>query len=293
MITYSTRKSLAIKPLILLFSLSFIFRLIETFILRTDQTIIQENFIHKIIGIIILAYGLKYYSFSWNSIGFKKKLLPQGFLIGMILGIITFFISYSIEIIVLKMNNSNVWLEFFANGFSLTGNTTKNTAFLFIILPIIFNLINSTMEEGIFRGLFLNLFLKKHSFAISNLIQSTFFGLWHIVMTVRSYIDGEMSLSASLFMGIGYIMLSFIVGIKLGLLAKYTGALWAGFFFHTFNNSIVNLLHVVTPSEVDSMQIIRVILAQFLSLFIVWVYGVYKNKKSRTIAGSDKLSAII
>lgn len=292
MIADSTKKSSDIKPLILLFSLCFIFRLIETFVLRTDQTMIQENFIHKVLGIIILAFGLRYYSLTWNGIGFKKKLLPQGFLLGMILGVITFFISYCTEILVLKQSNPSVWLEFFASGFSLTGTTTKNTAFIFIILPIIFNLINSVMEEGIFRRLILNFCLKKHSFAISNLIQSALFGLWHIVMTVRSYLDDEMNLNMALFMGIGYIMLSFIVGIKLGLLVKYTGALWAGFFFHTFNNSIVNLLHVVTPSSVDSMQIIRVMLAQFLSLFMVWLYGVYKSRKVTASANLNKESAL-
>ena len=272
------RKTSNMKPLLILFSICFIFRLIETFIIRTDQTIIQENFIHKIIGIMILAFGLKYYSFSWDFIGFKKKLLGHGFILGMILGLITFFISYSIEIIILKINNPSVWLEFYSSGFSITGSTIKNTSIFLIILPIIFNLINSLMEEGIFRGLFIKLSVNKYSFSISNLMQSAFFGLWHIVMTIRSYIDGDLNLYAALFLGFGYIMLSFIVGIKLGLLAKYTGALWAGFFFHTFNNSIVNLLHVVTPTQTDSMQIIRVILAQFLSLFIVWIYGVYKNR---------------
>ncbi|HCW52240.1 MAG TPA: hypothetical protein DG753_00540 [Clostridium sp.] len=84
-------------------------------------------------------------------------------------------------------------------------------------------------------------------------------------------------------------MLSFIVGIKLGLLVKYTGSLWAGFFFHTFNNSIINLLHVVTPSQADSMQIVRVMLAQFLSLFIVWIYGSYKNKPANNTFNSDKI----
>ncbi|MBQ3422642.1 MAG: CPBP family intramembrane metalloprotease, partial [Romboutsia sp.] len=188
------------------------------------------------------------------------------------------FISYSVEVFILKVNNQKVWLEFFANGFSLTGSTIKNTSLLFITLTIIFNLINSLMEEGIFRGLFLYLYSKKYSFTISNLVQSTFFGFWHIVMTVRSYLAGEMSLSGALFMGIGYIMLSFVVGIKLGLLVKYTGSLWAGFFFHTFNNSIVNLLHVITSSQIDSLQVVRVMFAQFLSLFIVWLYGFYKKR---------------
>lgn len=286
------KKSFNMKPLVLLFSICFIFRLIETFIIRTDQTIIQENFIHKILGILILAFGLKYYSFSWNSIGFKRKSLFHGFLLGMILGLITFSISYFIEIIILKINNTNIWLEFYSSGFSITGSTVKNTSLFLITLPIVFNLINSLMEEGIFRGLFLKLCLKKYSFAVSNLIQSAFFGLWHIVMTIRSYLDGDMSLNAALFMGIGYIMLSFIVGIKLGLLVKYTGALWTGFFFHTFNNSIINLLHVVTPIQTDSLQIVRVMFAQFLSLFIVWIYGVFKNKSSKFSFTSKEIQNI-
>ena len=71
-------------------------------------------------------------------------------------------------------------------------------------------------------------------------------------------------------MGIGYVILAGVMSIKWGLLYKMTGSLWVGLGDHLFNNVIAtNLVHVITESEADSMQIVRIIAAQFLSLVIV------------------------
>ena len=55
-----------------------------------------------------------------------------------------------------------------------------------------------------------------------------------------------------------------------GLLYKIEGSLWVGFGDHLFNNVIAtNLVHIITEDEADSMQIVRIIVAQLLSLVIV------------------------
>ena len=70
------------------------------------------------------------------------------------------------------------------------------------------------MEEGIFRGLFIKIFSESKSFMQANFIAAFLFGIWHIVMPVRSYVDGEMSFAAMVLMGIGYIILAGVMGIK-------------------------------------------------------------------------------
>ena len=60
-----------------------------------------------------------------------------------------------------------------------------------------------------------------------------------------------------------------------------TGSLYAGMADHFFNNCIAtNLLHVSTESGVDEMMIVRVLIAQLLSFFIVLAMWRYHSRKA-------------
>lgn len=49
-----------------------------------------------------------------------------------------------------------------------------------------------------------------------------------------------------------------------------TGTLWLGAADHFFNNAVAsNMLHVVTESETDELQIVRIVLAQIISFIFV------------------------
>ncbi len=47
-------------------------RLIEYFVIKTDETIVAENFLHKTFGIAVLAIALHSRGDTWKSIGFIK-----------------------------------------------------------------------------------------------------------------------------------------------------------------------------------------------------------------------------
>ncbi len=54
-----------------------------------------------------------------------------------------------------------------------------------------------------------------------------------------------------------------IMGIKWGLLYRMTGNLWVGLGDHLFNNTAAtNMLHVVSPTGADELQIVRIMAAQ-------------------------------
>ncbi len=166
------------------------------------------------------------------------------------------------------------------SGFSLGEETARQDGLLFFALCIVFNLINVWMEEGIFRGLFMRILTEKHSFRESVLFIACLFGLWHWAMPFRDYAEGEISPANLLVMGVGYIILAGIISIKWSLLYRMTGTLWMGLGDHLFNNTVVtNLLHVISNNEADSMQVVRVLIGQSLSFFIVALYY-RKTKKS-------------
>ena len=63
------------------------------------------------------------------------------------------------------------------------------------------------MEEGIFRGLFTKI-LEGLSYRKSLFFIAFLFGIWHLVMPLRDYLQGESSLVNLIVMGIGYVILA-------------------------------------------------------------------------------------
>ena len=238
--------------------------------------------LHKVVGIIILALVLKWVNLSWSDIGFQRNGFAGGILKGLLLGSVCFIISYGLELAVFILQGNPAHLEIYISSFSLTGSQIKNTDFVFFLLCVLFNIINVWMEEGVFRGLFIRTLSETKPFVQANFIAAFLFGIWHIVMPIRSYIHGEMSFAAMVFMGIGYMILAGIMGIKWGLLYRITGNIWVGLGDHLFNNTVAaNMLHVISVKGTDELQIVRIMAAQIISFVFVLIIHYYKNRKGR------------
>ena len=94
--------------------------------------------------------------------------------------------------------------------------------------------------------------------------------------------NGEMSFSAAVLMGIGYMILSGVMGMKWGLLYHMTGNIWTGLGDHLFNNTVAtNMLHVISLNGADELQIVRIMAAQLISFTFVLAIYVYRNRKKR------------
>ncbi|MCI9625020.1 MAG: CPBP family intramembrane metalloprotease [Lachnospiraceae bacterium] len=261
---------------IAIFMLCLSVRFAEYFLIETDKTAIGENVLHKAAGIILLALVLKRVNLSWSDIGFRRNGFVSGILKGLLLGGVCFAVSFGLELGILALQGNPAHIEIYISSFSLTGSQIKNTDFVFFLLCILFNVINVWMEEGVFRGMFMKTLSETKPFMKANSIAAFLFGIWHIVMPIRSYINGEMSFAAMVLMGIGYMILAGIMGIKWGLLYRITGNLWAGLGDHLFNNTVAaNMLHVVSQNGVDELQIVRIMAAQIISFAFVlrqWRY---------------------
>lgn len=268
----------SIKSCAFIFIICSIARLIEYFVIRTDETILAENFLHKVFGIVVLVVVLRSVKLSWREIGFGKVNIVQDILKGLALGTMCFSVAYLIEGILLYSMNGDVQISIYTTGFSLNGENAKQNGIIFFALCIVFNIINVWMEEGIFRGLFSDLLADKMSFKNTTVFIALLFGIWHWVMPLRDFVEGRTSIVNLLIMGIGYIILAGIMSIKWSILYKVTGSLWMGLGDHLFNNVIVtNLLHVISGNEADTMQIVRILIGQLMSFVLVMVY--YKKWK--------------
>lgn len=260
----------------LIFMICAVARIMEYFFIKTDESFLAENFIHKLFGIFLLFVILFISKMKWKDIGFVNDHAIGNCGKGILLGSVCFAAAYGIECLILYITNQNVKLEFYASGFSLNGGMEKQTGILFVLICIAFNIINVWMEEGVFRGLFTK-FLENISYIKAVFLIAFLFGVWHWVMPFRDYLEGKSSLSSLLIMGIGYIILAGIMSMKWSLLYKLTGSLWMGLGDHLFNNVIVtNLFHVISNNEADSMQIIRILVGQLISFAIVLFFYIKK-----------------
>ena len=271
-------KNNTVKSCLIIFTVLILVHGFEAIFLRMDETVLGENFINKVFGIIMIVVILKLINWKGEDIGFKKGLITgyglKSISLGLLLAFVSFAIAYSVEVIILKSQGHNVSFGIFTTGFSLTGDAEIHTGIGFILMCIFFNIINVIMEEGTFRGLFNKLIATNHSPKFALLFQALLFGVWHIVTPLHNLLDGDIGIGAFIGLGVGYIILAGMMGIKWGLLYRMTGSLYAGMADHFFNNCIAtNLLHITTESGTDEMMIVRVMIAQLLSFIGVVIFS--------------------
>lgn len=287
-------KTKTVLAVLAIYFLCFVFRVIEYFFIRTDQTFFGEAFIHKLIGIGVLIGAVFLFRYKFKDIGFKTGKAFYDLLKGLAFGIGVFVLAYGVEAIILAAQNNLRGLELYVSAYSVNGNFGQRTDFIFFFICIIGNIINVVMEEGVFRGLFQKMLEDKFKFVVAAIIASALFGVWHIMSPLRSFIDGEMSpggFIANMFMLIGT---SALVGFKFAMMGKITGNLYMAMGDHFVNNTIVNILHVISIDEnekvADHLMTIRITIAQSVSFIIVlvWFLIVYfKNRKVKAIEQTE------
>ena len=260
-----------------IYILCFIFRMIEYFIIRTDQTLLGEAIIHKIAGIIILWIAIKMLSTDFEFIGFKRKGIFKNFAFGLLFGISVFAAAYGAEILIAVSQGNFQSLQFYVSSYAVDKNIGNQTG---ILICIVGNIVNVLMEEGVYRGLFQKILQQKYKFIAAAIICSILFGAWHVIGPIRSYYDGMSSMGgmvANIFM---LAITSGLVGFKAAMITRLTGSLYMAMGDHFVNNTIVNILHVTSYTGADELMFVRITIAQSLSFLLVLIFYIWKQKKT-------------
>lgn len=263
-----------------IYILCFIFRMIEYFIIRTDQTLLGEAIIHKIAGIIILWIAIKMLSTDFEYIGFKRKGIFKNFTFGLLFGISVFAAAYGAEILIAVSQGNFQSLQFYVSSYAVDKNIGNQTGILFFLICIVGNIVNVLMEEGVYRGLFQKILQQKYRFIAAAIICSILFGAWHVIGPIRNYYDGLSSMggmAANIFM---LVITSGLVGFKAAMITKLTGSLYMAMGDHFVNNTIVNILHVTSYTGADELMFVRITIAQSLSFLLVFIFYIWKQKKT-------------
>lgn len=264
-------KRTPMRYVLAIYLLCFIFRAVEYLFLRTDQSIVGEALVHKLLGIAVLGLAALYLGYHWRGVGFVPQGMPGGTAWGLLLGCGVMAAGYAAEMLLLGNAGQQPSLQFYATSYTTQGNRVLHGSVWFVLLCIAGNIVNVIVEEGVFRGLFVRMLEEKYSFLKACLISSGLFGLWHIAQPLRSLLDGEQSPMGAAMAAVLLVGTSLLGGIQYCMLLKLTGALWAGMAAHFANNTLINLLHVVSAAGADQMQTLRITVAQTLSFTIVLV----------------------
>ncbi|MBP5747973.1 MAG: CPBP family intramembrane metalloprotease [Treponema sp.] len=259
----------------------FAFRIFEYFVLRTDRTWVGEAVVHKLIGILVLFICAGILHFTTAEIGFSKEGALANLGKGLAFGLCTFAVAYTVECLIINSLGNFDSLKLYVSTYAIDKNLGNNTSLLFFLICIAGNIINVLMEEGVFRGLFNKILSQKYSFILSALIASALFGFWHIVGPVRNFFDGESSMAGTVANAIMLVFTSALVGFKFAMLTKITGSIFMGMGDHFVNNTIVNILHVVSKNGADQMMAVRVALAQSLSFILVLIWFAISSSRNR------------
>ena len=272
-------KQRPVQFILLFYFICFIFRAIEYLLIRTDQSILGEAFIHKLIGIFLLVLAVRLIKYNWRDVGFCVDKFIRDTGLGLLLGGIVFGVAYGVEIIMQTVAGNAPSFSFYATSYAIQGSSVMQNGLIFILICVLGNIINVVMEEGVFRGLFVRLTEEKHSFLKACIFSSLLFGFWHIAQPVRNVLDGEQSLLGAFMMGLMLVSTSALLGIQYTMLFKITGSIWIGMAAHFVNNASVNLLHIQTITGADELLTIRLTITQTLSFVIVLIFFLLHRRR--------------
>jgi membrane protease YdiL (CAAX protease family) len=258
------------KPIItalVLMAIALFFKWIDTFVLRLDERW-GEIILSKSLGFVLVVVFVWLTRHKLMDIGLHSKRIVQSFLIGASVTIIAFLIGYGVEYLLAAQQGNEPKILFAAldNKMGVTGG------YLFALLLVVGNFINSFMEEGLFRGLMIPLFLRKLSFVRTNWLQAILFGAWHLMWVFKYYQLGTVRTTGEIMMST---FMNFAPQLLMGLVWGYmyykTQSLWAPWISHVITNSTLNLLHVNTLQGMDSGMMIRMPIFTILSLLSMFV----------------------
>ena len=261
----------AILTVLFIYLVCYAVRVLEYFVLRTDQTWVGEAIVHKLIGILILIVVTKRMHFSGKEIGFAKESSLRNLGKGLAFGLGVFAVAYVAEVLVAVSGGNFDSLRVYVSAYAVDQNIGYRTEAVFFLICVIGNIVNVVMEEGVFRGLFQRMLGHKYSFLTSAVFVSVLFGIWHVIGPVRNFFDGTSGMAGLIANGSMLLVTSALVGFKFAMLTELTGSHYMAMGDHFVNNTIVNLLHVVSDTGADERMVIRVSIAQSVSFVLVLI----------------------
>ena len=254
--------------------IAFCLRILDAFVIRTDE-LIGEQVIPKVGGLIVILVYVWLVKGNLAGIGFHGSRWKTSLVLGFLFMAIGLACGYLVEWLYLQLAGESPSLLAAAESHPVFSGEAATSGLLLVFILIVGNFINSAMEEGLFRGVMITHLGSRMSMVRANLIQAALFGVWHTTVPLRAYLDGQMDLPMAVIGSLVYVLLSGMVGFVWGVFYQKTNSIWTSWSAHTLNNTTLNFVHITTAAGMPSTMPLRVtvialVMVGLLPLFKKW-----------------------
>jgi len=126
-------------------------------------------------------------------------------------------------------------------------------------------------EELLFRGGALRALQRRLTFHRANLAQAGLFGLWHLAWPLTLALGPAEPPVALPVLALGTVLVTGLVGVVFGMLARATGTLWTPVLAHMVHNGVAVFVHV-RAAGIDRASVLSpvLVLGYAVLAWLVW-----------------------
>ena len=270
-------RSIATNPVfvgLLFFLVALLFRCLDIFILRMDQTL-WGILPSKAIPLVLFIVYLRYRRRTIAELGIHSNLLTAN----LILALLAVLIFNGIQ-------TSGPMLYLILTGSQLEASIYKMD---YIAYDLIFHVTNAFMEECLFRGLVLRCFMTRASPLKANILQSILFGLWHVVWPISDFLGGYITADYALGWALEYILTSGTIGFLWGFMFLKSSSLISQIIMHFSVNMVSIYIMIDGVPPVPGLVSLIIGLPSIVLTFIMVYFYTKKTSMPQLVPWNEPI----
>lgn len=244
--------------------------------LSGDLSVLVTNLYGHVVGIlcVFVACLIKRKDVRIFGLDFRYKKIFKGVYLGALFSLVPILIVFVFQLGLYAVTQSeSLKPNFMPPNITITPYSVGKSFLIFGLALIV----STFLKEYFFRGYLLKSARPTYSFADANIIQSVLYMTLSVATVFRNIFYGKYGplnewFSFFVILLIFYFINDIMCGIKLGLLTRVSGNIWAAFFCSYFYRFFAYSLFVSQTKITNVSSIIRLLAVEIISFAMVWIY---------------------
>ncbi|MDY3088914.1 MAG: CPBP family intramembrane glutamic endopeptidase [Oscillospiraceae bacterium] len=296
----SNPKGKALPDLISMYLIMLVIYCLDVFFLKSDLTVLGDNFYSRFLCLTVLLMTVVFKREHFITFGIRRKAtkLKSAFIFGTFFSVVPIVTVSIFEYIFFKIIYPNaIDIDFTPPSLSYVQTEGYLTPALCIAIYILTSLFAACFKEMFFRGFLLHKLEKLTTLKVANIFQALLYMTFVIPKLIRNFAMNYYSediVKLAAFVVIFYLVHEFITGLKWGMLAKVSGAVYISIIDNFLYVFLANSLHIVDQST-KWLFMIHMLATQLISLALVVIYckkaSSAKSVEEKTIEKKSTVAA--
>ncbi len=273
----SNPKGKALPDLISMYLIMLVIYCLDVFFLKSDLTVLGDNFYSRFLCLTVLLMTVVFKREHLITFGIRRKAakLKSAFIFGTFFSVVPIATVSIFEYIFFKILYPNaIDINLTPPSLSYVQTGGYLTPALCIAIYILTSLFAACFKEMFFRGFLLHKLEKLTTLKVANIFQALLYMTFVIPKLIRNFAMNYYSediVKLAAFVVIFYLVHEFITGLKWGMLAKVSGAVYISIIDNFLYVFLANSLHIVDQST-KWLFMIHMLATQLISLALVAIY---------------------